>query len=69
MAYLRHREDFREAIKIAESLKRISGGNLLDAATGDGDFIQVLMTTLKEYESVIGIDRSQKEIDKAKKTI
>ena len=66
MEHCRPRAEFREAMIIADGLKRISGGGLLDVATGDGDFIQVLMATLKGWESVIGIDRSQKELAKAK---
>jgi ubiquinone/menaquinone biosynthesis C-methylase UbiE len=66
MESFRPHEGFGEARKIAERLRRISGGALLDVATGDGDFIQVMMATLKDWETVTGIDRSPKEIAKAK---
>jgi SAM-dependent methyltransferase len=45
-----------EAPKIAERLGLISGGRVLDVATGQGGFIDTLMNTLKDYESFIGID-------------
>ena len=45
-----------EAPKIAKRLGLISGGRVLDVATGQGGFIDSLMNTLKDYESFIGID-------------
>ncbi len=54
------------AIEIAEKLKTISGGKILDIATGDGDFILTLIDFLKNYESVIGIDTDENEIKKAR---
>jgi SAM-dependent methyltransferase len=45
-----------EAPKIAERLGSISGGRVLDVATGQGGFIDTLMNTLKDYESFTGID-------------
>lgn len=45
-----------EAPKIAERLGSISGGRVLDVATGRGGFIDILINTLKDYESFIGID-------------
>ncbi len=45
-----------EAPKIAEKLGLISGGRVLDVATGKGGFVDTLMNTLKDYESFIGID-------------
>lgn len=45
-----------EAPKIAKRLGSISGGRVLDVATGQGGFIDTLMNTLKDYESFIGID-------------
>ena len=45
-----------EAPKIAKRLGSVSGGIVLDVATGKGEFIDTLMNTLKDYESFIGID-------------
>ncbi len=45
-----------EAAKIAKRLGSISGGRVLDVGTGKGGFIDILMSTLKDYESIIGID-------------
>jgi len=54
---------------IADRLKHISGGMVLDVATGDGDFISMLKQTLRDYDSFIGIDVSGKEIETAKKNM
>jgi len=53
------------AIEIAEKLKLISGGKILDVATGDGDTIQFLINFLKDYEFVIGIDIDEEQLEKA----
>jgi SAM-dependent methyltransferase len=53
------------AIQIAERLQQISGGKILDVATGDGDTIQFLINFLKNYEFVIGIDINEEELEKA----
>jgi SAM-dependent methyltransferase len=39
-------------------LKEISGGRVLDVATGDGSFIHLLMEGLKDYDGITGIDSS-----------
>lgn len=57
------------ARNIADRLKSISGGRVLDVCTGDGDFIGTLMKTLKDYDSFIGIDTSEKELEAAKKNL
>lgn len=54
---------------IANRLKSMSGGKVLDVATGDGDFIRTLMQTLKECDSFVGIDFSKKEIEAARKNL
>ncbi|MFW9795086.1 MAG: class I SAM-dependent methyltransferase [Candidatus Thorarchaeota archaeon] len=54
------------AIAVREKLGTISGGEVLDVGTDDGDFINTLMKTLKNYKSFTGIDISEKEFDKAK---
>ncbi len=55
------------AMKIAEKLRSLSGGRVLDVATGDGDFIDTLMKVLKDYDSFVGIDNSEKKVKSAKK--
>ncbi len=61
-----------EASKIAKKLGSVSGGRILDVATGGGGFIDTLMKTLKDYDSFVGIDcyasaASRKEMESAKK--
>jgi len=60
------------ASKIAKRLGSVSGHRVLDVGTGGGDFIDILMKTLKDYDSFVGIDyclsaRSRKEFESAKK--
>jgi len=55
------------ASKIRAKLGLISGGKVLDVATGSGDFIDTLMKTLKDYDSFVGIDISRKDLKSAKK--
>jgi len=55
------------AIEIGKRLSEISGGRILDVATGSGDFVNTLMKTLKEYDSFVGIDVSVKDLESAKK--
>jgi len=55
------------AIGIMEKLRSISSGRVLDVATGDGGFIDTLMKTLKDYDSFVGIDYSEKEVESGKK--
>ena len=38
----------------------ISGGRLLDVATGSGSFIPFLMEGLKDYDEIIGIDTNER---------
>lgn len=54
----------KDAIQI---LKQIDGGIVLDAATGRGDFINVLKQYLKSFEQIIGVDYSEKSVDYAQK--
>jgi len=42
-----------------EILAPISGGRVLDIATGRGSFIHTLDSTLKDYQEIIGIDKNQ----------
>ena len=55
------------AIEVRKKLGTISGGNILDVGTDDGDFIGVLMKTLKDYTSFTGVDISDKGLEKARK--
>ena len=59
--------DSSNARNIANRLESISGGKVLDVATGNGDFIRTLMKTLKDYDSFTGIDISQKDLESARK--
>lgn len=61
--------DSSGARKIANRLKSICAGKVLDVATGNGDFILTLMKTLKDYDFFIGIDTSEKELRAAKKNL
>jgi ubiquinone/menaquinone biosynthesis C-methylase UbiE len=54
------------AIEVREKLGTISGGKVLDVGTDDGDFIKVLMKTLKDYGTFTGVDISDEELDKAR---
>jgi ubiquinone/menaquinone biosynthesis C-methylase UbiE len=55
------------AIEIKKRLGRISGGNILDVATGSGDFINTLMKMLKDYDRFVGIEISREDLESAKK--
>jgi len=55
------------AIEVRKRLGGISGGRILDVATGSGDFINTLMKMLKNYDCFVGIDISRKDLESAKK--
>lgn len=55
------------ATEIKEKLQGISGGKILDVATGSGDFINTLMKMLKSYDYFVGIEISEKDLKPAKK--
>jgi len=55
------------AIGMRNKLGSISGGKVLDVATGTGDLINTLMKTLKNYDSFIGIGISKKDLETAQK--
>ena len=55
------------AVKMRVKLGSISGGKVLDVATGPGDYIDTLMKALKDYDCFVGIDISQKDLKSAKK--
>lgn len=52
--------------KLDKRLKEISGGKVLDVATGVGQFIAALMPALKNYDSFVGIDTHDKALTVAK---
>lgn len=49
------------------ALESISGGRVLDVATGVGNFVHFLRAGLKDYESIIGIDTMDGAVDHARK--
>jgi ubiquinone/menaquinone biosynthesis C-methylase UbiE len=55
------------AVEMRTKLGSISGGKVLDTATGKGDFITILMKNLKNYDSFVGIDISEKDLESGKK--
>jgi len=55
------------ATGIRKKLQGISGGKILDVATGCGDFINTLMKMLKSYDYFVGIEISEKDLKSAKK--
>lgn len=48
------------APEIRKKLQGVSGGKILDVATGDGDFINTPMRMLKNYDYFVGIEISKK---------
>jgi ubiquinone/menaquinone biosynthesis C-methylase UbiE len=62
-------ETFRAsgALEIGKRLHKISGGKVLDVATGSGNLVEALMKILKDYDSFIGIEISKKELESARK--
>jgi len=55
------------AIEIRKKLQGISGGKILDVATGSGDFINTLMKMLKNYDCFVGVEISTKDLESARK--
>ncbi len=51
-----------------QALGSISGGRVLDVATGRGNFIAILQNTLKDYSHIVGIDNSERAIQAASET-
>jgi ubiquinone/menaquinone biosynthesis C-methylase UbiE len=49
-------------LQIHERLRQISGGEVLDIGTGCGEFVGVLMKSLRDYDSFVGIDISEKDL-------
>ena len=55
------------AVEARNRLGSISGGKILDVATGPGDYIQTLMKALKNYDTFVGIDILKEDLESAKK--
>ncbi|MGD8545432.1 MAG: methyltransferase domain-containing protein [Candidatus Bathyarchaeota archaeon] len=55
------------AVKARNKLGSISGGKILDVATGTGNYIQTMMKALKNYEDIVGIDILKEDLESAKK--
>jgi SAM-dependent methyltransferase len=55
------------AVTMRSRLGLISGGKVLDVATGSGDFIETLMKTLRDYDCFVGIDIASKALASAEK--
>lgn len=53
--------------RIFGKLSSLDAGIVLDAATGRGEFIQVIKQYFRSYTHVIGIDNNQKSVDYAQK--
>lgn len=52
---------------VFQILNQIDGGVVLDAATGKGEFINILKQYLKSYTQIIGVDCSEKSVAYAQK--
>jgi ubiquinone/menaquinone biosynthesis C-methylase UbiE len=69
MADLPPRLAASNAVAVAGLLRSISGGRILDVATGDGESIILLMKTLKHYDSFVGVDISTRDLESARKRL
>jgi len=54
---------------IERTLRGIDGGRVLDVATQEGGFVQILMGNLKGYTEIVGIDIHERAIETAQSTI
>ena len=50
-----------------EALSRISGGRILDVATGNGGFISLLTENLLDYIEIVGIDTNERTLETARR--
>ncbi len=67
MTYLMNK--FSEMIETAEeALSKLSGGLVLDVATGTGGFINFLIDNLKDYTEITGIDCNERPLEAAGKS-
>jgi ubiquinone/menaquinone biosynthesis C-methylase UbiE len=51
-----------------DTLGNLSGGHVLDVATGSGGFITFLMGSLKDYTEITGIDHNERPLEAAQKS-
>ena len=56
-----------EIENITQKLKKIDAGNILDVATGGGEFIYSLEKSFNSFKTIIGVDISEKAIEFANK--
>ena len=52
-----------------EALGGINGGRVLDVATQEGGFVQILMDSLQDYTEIVGIDIDEPAIETARSTL
>jgi ubiquinone/menaquinone biosynthesis C-methylase UbiE len=50
-----------------EALSKISGGHVLDVATGSGGFITFLLDNIKDFKEITGIDHNEHPLEAARK--
>ncbi len=50
-------------------LSGIAGGQVLDVATQEGRFVQILMENLQSYTEIVGIDINEQAIETAQSTV
>jgi SAM-dependent methyltransferase len=56
-------------LDIHDRMSSISGGRVLDVGTQYGNFISVMMKSMKDYEGFVGIDISEESLEKAREEI
>lgn len=56
-------------LEIRDRMSLISGGSVLDVGTQHGDFISVMMKSMKDYDAFVGIDISEEDLEKARKEV
>ncbi|MBN1452699.1 MAG: class I SAM-dependent methyltransferase [Anaerolineales bacterium] len=54
---------------IQKAISKVTGGKVLDVATQEGHFVQLLMKNLQSYTQIVGIDIDQEAIKKAQENI
>ncbi|MHA2043055.1 MAG: class I SAM-dependent methyltransferase, partial [Candidatus Thorarchaeota archaeon] len=56
-------------LKIRDRMASVSGGRVLDVGTQHGNFINVMMKSMKDYKAFVGIDISEEDLEKAREEI